>query len=117
MSAAATLRALGQDLLNFAEYDIELGPSESNPMKQTSFDIRLYNKPVEKGVALIGPIRKNIRIGDKLRACRMKTLREIEDISPTALVFDLDNPAPVGFASTQILDIFCARRENQSAAP
>ena len=53
----------------------------------------------EPGVALIGPIQKTSGLGQATRLSH-DVLRAAELLAPTTLTFDLDNPAPVGFASS-----------------
>ena len=65
--------------------------------------------PVEPGVALVGPIRKTSGLGQAARLS-YDILRKCETVAPTALVFDLDNPAPVGFASSQSFEPYANRR-------
>lgn len=70
---------------------------------------RNLEQPCEEGVALIGPIHKASGLG---QACRMSfaALSDCEAIAPTTLVFDIDNPAPVGFASHVEGPEYCKRR-------
>lgn len=66
--------------------------------------------PLEKGVAIIGPIFKTSGLGQAMRLS-VDILTRCERETPTVYDFDLDNPAPVGFASETKFAPYKAKRE------
>jgi len=69
-----------------------------------------FSSNIEEGVCLIGPIQQTSGLGQATRIS-YEILKYAEDIKPTVLPFAVDNPAPVGFASTMDLYEFKERRE------
>ena len=65
--------------------------------------------PLEAGVAVIGPVLKTSGLGQAMRLS-VDILTRCEGIAPTVYDFDLDNPAPVGFASQTNFAPYKARR-------
>ncbi len=75
------------------------------------YDNRLQLGPeVEPGVALIGPIHQTSGLGQATRLS-YDILSRAESHRPTVHPFAMDNPAPVGFASTFELNAYDRKRE------
>ncbi len=66
-------------------------------------------EPLEPGVAVIGPALKASGLGQAMRLS-VDVLTRCEVIEPTVHNFDLDNPAPVGFASQVDFKPYAASR-------
>ncbi len=66
--------------------------------------------PLEPGVALIGPVLKTSGLGQATRLS-VEILTRCESIAPTVYDFDLDNPAPVGYATATDYKAYDAKRE------
>ena len=65
--------------------------------------------PLEPGVAVIGPALKTSGLGQAMRLS-VDILTACELIRPTVYNFDMDNPAPVGFASQTNFAPYDAKR-------
>ena len=105
------LRALGEDVVRRSGYsmDRDTPPPAPRDTGECFLGKRRLEAPVEPGIALVGPIRKASGLGQAARLS-YDILRRCESVVPTALVFDLDNPAPVGFASSQSFEPYKNRR-------
>ena len=65
--------------------------------------------PIEQGVAVIGPAYKASGLGQAMRLS-VDVLTCCEGTRPTVIDFGLDNPAPVGFASSTNYEAYRNRR-------
>ena len=65
--------------------------------------------PIEQGVAVIGPAYKASGLGQAMRLS-VDVLTRCEGTRPTVIDFGLDNPAPVGFASSTNYEAYRNRR-------
>ena len=106
------LRERGMEILHEAGYSFnrDRGSVGSSDAGECFVGRRTFAPYVERGILLIGPIRKTSGLGQATRLS-YEILRKVEITPPSALAFDLDNPAPVGFASDQELVTFRNRRE------
>ena len=105
-----SLREMGADVLEKSGWNFGRDP-QARPARDTGETFvrrRSLESPVESGLALIGPIRKTSGLGQATRLSH-DILKHV-DREPTVLVFDLDNPAPVGFASETAFKPYANRR-------
>ncbi len=65
--------------------------------------------PLSPGIAVIGPAQKTSGLGQAMRLS-VEILTRCESVAPSVLDFDLDNPAPVGFASATNFKPYAGKR-------
>ncbi len=113
LEAARDLRRLGETLLAREGLRLDRDAPLRSRAVDTGENLQPPKRPIgplEPGVALIGPAHKTSGLGQAARLSA-DILTRCESVAPTVLDFDLDNPAPIGFASTTDFAPYTAKRE------
>ena len=113
LADARTLRGIGEILM--AREGLRLDRDAPIRMRAADTGANLMPPkqpigPLEPGVALLGPALKTSGLGQATRLS-FDILKGCERVLPTVYNFDLDNPAPVGFASATSFTPYEAKRE------
>ena len=110
--AGRELRHVGEALLRSRGLSLERNATFSTNTGHISEGL-LPRAPsaalIEDGVAVIGPVLKTSGLGQATRLS-LSVLAACERSAPTVLNFDLDNPAPVGFATPSYVEAYRGRR-------